>query len=78
MKLEIKPLGAVFKYNGVRLQVIKAIQSCRGCYFKRHAICPVQIVGVCQTPWRDENIIFRKFDFNKTENYHGRKAVNKD
>lgn len=76
MELKVLPLGAVFKYNGVRLRVVARVQECRGCYFNRYAVCPTSIVGACSLPWRDEEIIFRKFDVNRKENLHGYKGKN--
>lgn len=69
-------IGKVIKYNGVRLQVVKAVQGCRGCYFKTQAACHSEIVGACCKPWRSENVIFRKYDENKKENLHGRTRQN--
>lgn len=80
MLVKHRPLGEIFKYNGVRLQVVaKVVDSkddCRGCYFKKHVHCPLVIIGACTRPWRDEDVIFRKVDKDKTENLH-KKNVNK-
>ena len=72
--MEIKEIniGKIVKYNGVRLIVVKAVQGCRGCYFKPLQSCNVEVVGACSKPWRCENVIFRKYDENKKENLHGR------
>lgn len=70
MKLKEYPINQIVKFNGIRLQVIKAVQGCRGCYFNNKEICPADIVGVCCPPWRNDKIIFRKFDENRKENLH--------
>lgn len=72
--LEIKnyPIETILSYNGIRLQVVKAIDRCRGCYFNNKRIkCPLS-VGACTPPWRDDLVIFRKVDKNKQENLHKR------
>lgn len=74
MELKKFEIGNIVKYNGIRLQVIKAVEGCRGCYFKRLASCHPEIVGVCSPPWRTEAVIFRKYDKNKKENLHGRRS----
>lgn len=76
--MEIKEIniGKIVKYNGVRLIVVKAVQGCRGCYFKHLESCHVEEVGACSKPWRCENVIFRKYDENKKENLHGRTKQN--
>lgn len=76
--MEIKEIdiGKIVKYNGVRLIVVKAVQGCRGCYFKPLKSCNVEVVGACCKPWRCENVIFRKYDENKKENLHGRTKQN--
>lgn len=73
MELKEIDIGKIIKYNGVRLIVVKAIQGCRGCFFKSHTSCCVEQVGVCCPPWRQDAIIFRKYDKNKKENLHGRR-----
>ena len=73
MKLKANEIGKIIKYNGVRLLVTKAVQSCRGCYFKHQKCCHAEIVGTCTKPWRNEDVIFRKYDENKKENLHGRR-----
>ena len=72
MEIKVYPIGKIIKYKGIRLQVTKAVQSCRGCYFKWLEHCPAEIIGACSKPWRNENIIFRKYDENKKENLHAR------
>ena len=72
MEIKEKDIGEIVKYNGVRLIVVKAVQGCRGCYFKPQESCHVEVVGTCCKPWRCENVIFRKYDENKKENLHGR------
>lgn len=74
MELKKFEVGNIVKYNGIRLIVIKAIEGCRGCYFKRMAACHPEVVGVCCPPWRPEAVIFRKYDINKKENHHGRRS----
>lgn len=76
MELKEYDIGKIIKYNGVRLQVTKAVQNCRGCYFKHQTKCHAEVVGVCSKPWRKENVIFRKYDENKKENLHGRTKQN--
>ena len=78
-QIKSKPIGAVVKYNGVRLMIIRAIDRCRGCYFHRHLAC-VQYsdnLGACTARWRNDNtnIIFRKYDSAKKENRHMKKLV---
>lgn len=75
MELKIKEIGNIVKYNGLRLKVVKAVEGCRGCYFKRLASCHPEIGGACCPPWRTEAVIFRKFDNNKKENLHGRRSI---
>lgn len=74
MELKILKIGNIVKYNGIRLLVIKAVEGCRGCYFKRLASCHPETIGVCCPPWRPEAVIFRKYDMNKKENLHGRRS----
>lgn len=78
MKLKIIEIDKIVKYNGIRLIVTKAVDKCRGCYFKKMKKCHSEIVGVCCPPWRQISIIFRKYDKNKKENLHGRKGKNMD
>lgn len=75
VELKENDIGKVIKYNGIRLIVVKAIQGCRGCYFKTHKSCNAEIVGVCCPPWRLDAVIFRKYDINKKENLHGRRST---
>ena len=72
MEIKVNEIGKVLKYNGIRLQVVKAVQSCRGCYFKFQKQCHPEKVGACSKPWRKENVIFRKYDENRKENLHAR------
>ena len=74
MELKEIDIGKIIKYNGIRLIVVKAVQGCRGCFFKSYTSCCVEQVGVCCPPWRLDAIIFRKYDKNKKENLHGRKS----
>lgn len=74
MELKIKEIGSIVKYNGLRLLVVKAVEGCRGCYFKRQASCHPEVIGVCCPPWRPEAVIFRKYDISKKENLHVRKS----
>lgn len=74
MELKEIDIGKIIKYNGIRLIVVKAVQGCRGCFFKSYASCCVEQVGVCCPPWRQDAIIFRKYDINKKENLHGRRS----
>lgn len=75
MELKIIEIGNIVKYNGLRLLVVKAVEGCRGCYFKRLASCHPEVIGACCPPWRPEAVIFRKFDNNKKENLHGRRSI---
>lgn len=75
MELKILDIGNIVRYNGIRLLVVKAVEGCRGCYFKKLASCRPDIIGVCCPPWRPEAVIFRKFDKNKKENLHGRRSI---
>lgn len=79
MELKIIDIGKIIKFNGIRLQVVEAVDKCRGCYFKKLESCHPEEVGVCFPPWRPEAIIFRKYDKNRKENLHGRntKSENK-
>lgn len=70
MKLKELPIGSIVKYKGLRLRICEAVQQCRGCYFRRYTSCPVDIIGVCCHPWREQDIILRKIDKNKKENNH--------
>lgn len=76
MEIKVYEIGEIVKFNGVRLQVVKEVQGCRGCYFKPQQACYSIIVGACCKPFRHENIIFRKYDENKKENLHGRTKQN--
>lgn len=76
MELKMLNIGTIIKFNGIRLQIVKAVDRCRGCYFKRLVSCHPEEVGVCLPPWREEAIIFRRFDKNRKENLHGRKNHN--
>lgn len=70
MELKELPIGSIIKYKGIRLRICEAVQNCRGCYFRKLASCPYNIIGVCCLPWRETNVIFRKIDKNKKENNH--------
>jgi hypothetical protein len=72
MELKQIEVGKIIKFNGIRLIVTKAVQGCRGCYFKAKEKCHAESVGVCSPPWRKVNVIFRKYDENKKENLHSR------
>lgn len=73
-----KKIGVVFRYNGVRLMVVQAVDRCRGCYFHHHTICQSYTaqLGACNAAWRydHKNVIFRKYDNAKKENKHIRLA----
>lgn len=73
MEIKVYDIGKIVKFNGLRLQVVKSVQGCRGCYFKHLHRCYTEIVGTCARPWRKEEVIFRKYDENKKENLHGRR-----
>lgn len=72
MILNCIPIGGIVRYKGVRLKVTKAVDKCRGCFFRRCANCPVNEIGVCCHPWRHDNIIFRKVDLLKKINNHSK------
>lgn len=72
MIMKVLNQGAIVKFHGLRLQVVKAVDGCRGCFFKRLKLCHASIVGACSPPFRKDNIIFRKYDKNKKENLHGK------
>lgn len=74
MELKEIDIGKIIRYNGIRLIVVKAVQGCRGCYFKTNKSCNVEDVGVCNPPWRQDAVIFRKYDTNRKENLHGRRS----
>lgn len=73
MIMKVFDIGTIVKFHGIRLQVVKAIDGCRGCYFKHQKLCHASIVGACSPPFRTDEVIFRKYDKNKKENLHGRK-----
>lgn len=73
MIMKVLDIGAIVKFRGLRLQVVKAVDGCRGCFFKHLKFCHASIVGACSPPFRSEEIIFRKYDKNKKENLHGKK-----
>lgn len=78
MEIKYIPIGTVFLYLGIRLQIVEQISDskckCRGCYFSKLPSCPTLQIGACSRPWRDKNIIFRKVDSNRKENLHKRYA----
>lgn len=71
--MKVLTIGKIVKFHGIRLQVVKAVDNCRGCYFKHQKLCHASIVGACSPPFRVDNVIFRKYDKNKKENLHGKK-----
>lgn len=73
MIMKVLPIGTITKFHGLRLQVVKAVDGCRGCYFKHQKFCHASVVGACSPPFRSEEVIFRKYDKNKKENLHGQK-----
>lgn len=73
MEIKINPIGKVIKYNGIRLKVIPQVDKCRGCYFRTKKSCHSDEVGACGAPYRNDEIIFRKYDLAKKENFHGKK-----
>lgn len=79
MELECNEVGSIVKFNGVRLKVFPAVNNCQGCFFRRKPRCFPELVGSCGPPWRNDLVIFRKFDENKRENFHsyGLKRKNK-
>lgn len=70
MELKEIAIGKIVRFHGIRLQVVKAVQGCRGCIFKHDNSCHPEIVGVCAPPWRRIAVIFRKYDESKKENLH--------
>ena len=77
MEVKVLQVGAIVKYNSIRLQVVSEVQRCRGCYFSRLTKCMPVSYCACQTPFRDANVIFRKVDARKLENKHSYKSVTK-
>ena len=73
MIMKVLNIGTIVKFHGIRLQVVKAIDGCRGCYFKHQKLCHASIVGACSHHFRPDEVIFRKYDINKKENLHARK-----
>lgn len=73
MIMKVIDIGTIVKFHGIRLQVVKAVDGCRGCYFKHLKLCHASIVGACSPPFRPDEVIFRKYDVNKKENLHARK-----
>ena len=73
MIMKVLDIGTIVKFHGIRLQVVKEVDGCRGCYFKHQKLCHAEIVGTCSPPFRPDEVIFRKYDKNKKENLHGRK-----
>ena len=76
-ELIAKSIGTVLRYNGVRLQIVKSVDGCRGCYFNRLRLkfCPYDdFLGTCTACYRNDNnnVIFRKVDENRKENLHKR------
>lgn len=76
-ELKAKSIGTVLRYNGVRLQIVKSVDGCRGCYFNRLRLkfCPYDdYLGACTECYRNDNtsVIFRKKDENRKENLHKR------
>ena len=76
-ELIAKSIGTVLRYNGVRLQIVKSVDGCRGCYFNRLRLkfCPYDsYLGTCTDKYRNDNtsVIFRKIDKNRKENLHKR------
>lgn len=72
MIMKVLDIGTIVKFHGIRLQVVKAVDGCRGCYFKHQKLCHASIVGACSPPFRFDEVIFRKYDKNKKENLHGK------
>ena len=68
MIMKVLDIGTIVKFHGIRLQIVKAVDGCRGCYFKHQKLC-----RACSPPFRFDEVIFRKYDKNKKENLHGRK-----
>ena len=73
MIMKVLNIGTIVKFHGIRLQVVKAVDGCRGCYLKHQKLCPASIVGSCSPTFRLDALIFRKYDINKKENLHARR-----
>lgn len=76
MEIKINRVGSIVRYNGIRLQVIPQVDNCRGCFFRKEKSCHSEEVGACGSPFRADEIIFRKYDLAKKENHHARKKRN--
>lgn len=74
MEISINPIGTVIKYNGIRLKVVPRVDRCRGCYFHFQKSCHPQTVGACGKPFRQDEVIFRKYDLAKKENLHSKNS----
>ncbi len=61
----IRPIGEIFEFNGVKLEVVKSDGTCKGCYFDvfNDDICrnKYKEVGAC-CDWIDVNgcVIFKE------------------
>lgn len=72
MEIKVLNIDSVIRFHGIRLKVVKQVQGCRGCYFRRMSHCDVTAVGACCMPYRKEDVIFRKYDENRKENLHSK------
>lgn len=73
MEIIVRPTESVFHYNGIRLKVYNAVNGCQGCYFRKLSHCSAEQTGACFKPWRENDVIFRKYDENKIECFHSYK-----
>lgn len=63
IKYKTRPIGEVFKYNKLKLQVQEKL-SCKGCYFENKSGClySVGITGCCSSKDRNDHkdVIFKQ------------------
>lgn len=60
----IRPIGEIFEFNGVRLQVVKCF-DCDGCYFYENQIdcCDESVIDItsdCSLYARTNSVIFKE------------------
>jgi len=60
----IRPIGEIFEFNGVKLQVVKC-SDCEGCYFYENQIdcCDESVMDItsdCSFQARTNSVIFKE------------------
>jgi len=60
----IRPIGEIFEFNGVKLQVVKC-SDCEGCYFNENQIdcCDESVMDItsdCSFQARTNSVIFKE------------------